>query len=777
MVDRKRAFPVVGNFPTPNKRPIETDIVLVGGGHTHVQVLKSFGMRPEPGVRLTLIAKELNAPYSGMLPGLIAGRYRFEECHIDLVRLAQFAGARIIHGEVDQIDRSAKRVGLPDRPSIHYDLVSFDVGITPDLGGVRGAGKHGIAVKPISTFWPKWQQLEARVEADDSVQRITIIGGGAAGFELALAAAYRLRALRSQTGDKAAISVTLVAGEELLPTHNHRARSLARRALITRNVQLIEHDMAKVVSAQSVTLDSGLALPSDATLITTGARAPDWIAKTDFTTTDSGYIAIGPTLQMRGDDNVFAVGDCATSMVTPREKSGVFAVRQGPPLIENLRRRAREQPVKTFIPQTHFLTVLSLADGKAIAAKGPLAASGAWAWRLKDHIDRKFMRNFIDLPQMSADAGQGEEMRCGGCAAKVGPVTLRTALEKLGLDANVSSDDAAVIDDGGKTLKLQSIDFFKALWPDPYVLGEIAANHALNDIYAMSGTPERALALAVVPHANAKIVEEDLYQLLAGAKSVFDKEDVELSGGHSGEGHELAIGFAVTGQVGRDTVLRKSGLKPGDHLILTKPIGTGIVFASHMRGTARADEVFAALGAMRQSNRAAASILKRHGATAITDVTGFGLAGHLIEMLKASGCSACVALDRVPLLPGVLDQAQAGNTSTLLEQNLALSDDIKADTMVSAPTKALLFDPQTSGGLLAGLPTAALEHCLKDLKASGFAAADIGTVGGRGLPQIELSGRFQNGTQENREGNNAYSNQSPEPADGDRGIGGHTTSR
>lgn len=743
MVDLTKRFSVAEKLPTLPELTTQ-DIILIGGGHTHVQVLKSFGMSPPPGVRLTLIAKELSAPYSGMLPGLIAGHYDFDDCHIDLVRLAQFAGARIIHGTVDGINRVEKRISITGRPSLRYDIASIDVGITPDLSALRGAETHGIAVKPISSFWPKWQALEQHVKTETGPRRITLIGGGAAGCELALAADHRLRTVLSSKGREAVnLTITLITGGSLLPTHNRRAQTLMRKALQDRNIHVVESGRAVEVSEKCVKLDSGLVVPSDAALITTGAAPPSWFATSDLKTTHDGFLAIRDTLQMPDDPHIFAVGDCATSLTHPREKSGVFAVRQGPTLIENLTRVARAEEIRAFKPQKYFLTLLSLADGRAIAAKGSLAFSGRWAWKLKDVIDRKFMRKFNDLPKMSEDeTHDSEDMRCGGCAAKVGPVTLANALQRLGLDVADAPDDAAIIDDSGPTLKLQSIDFFRSFWPDPFVLGEIAANHALNDIYAMGGTPRRALALAVLPFGKPQIVEEDLYQLLAGARRVFERENVELAGGHSGEGRELAVGFSVSGEVERATLTQKSGLRSGNALILTKPIGTGIAFAAHMRGAATAHTVAAAINVMRQSNRAAVNIIKKYKPTGITDITGFGLAGHVIEMLRASRASAKINVSHIPVLPGAGALARAGHASTLLEQNLALASHIAPNADLSASDAALLFDPQTSGGLLAGVDKASALNCVSELEDAGYDAAIIGSVSDMTLQQLALEGAF-----------------------------------
>lgn len=698
--------------------PYRLDLVLIGGGHSHVSVLRSFGMKPEPGVRLTVIAKEWDAPYSGMLPGLIAGHYSDEDCHINLVRLARFASARLIHGEAIGIDRKERRVLLPDRPPIAFDLLSIDTGLTPSLAGIEGANEQALAVKPISTLIPKWRALERRALESNGPRRFAIAGGGAAGFELIHALRHRFRNEGSE------FSFTLITGNDLLLKINPTARRLAYRSLEAENITIIEHDPLHAIDNGSVTLKSGHCLAMDAVLIATGGAPQSWLRATELTTADDGFLAVRPTLQTIDDDNIFAVGDCATVLEHRRDKAGVFAVRQGLPLTENLRRRARGEKAEPFTPQSQYLMLLSTGRKHAIAARGSFAMSGDWVWQWKDWIDRRFMQKFNELP---ATAGQNDEtaMRCGGCAAKVGPITLNNALDRL--DGSSSArDDAAIIETGGEELRLETVDFFRAFWPDPYVFGAIAATHALSDIYAMGGTPRHALATAVIPYAKPKLVEEDLFQLLAGAKSAFAKSGTKVIGGHSSEGTELAAGFTVSGTVPQHHIRRKRGIIAGDVLLLTKPLGTGILFAAEMRGRAAASAIATALAGMQKSNREVADILVKFGAHAMTDITGFGLAGHLIEMLKDSNLLAKLNYDAIPLYPQVRELAVSGARSTLLAENLAMSRHVSFDN-VDLAAQSILFDPQTSGGLLASVPVETAEDCLKALKSGS--ASEAATIG------------------------------------------------
>jgi selenide,water dikinase len=258
------------------------------------------------------------------------------------------------------------------------------------------------------------------------------------------------------------------------------------------------------------------------------------------------------------------------------------------------------------------------------------------------------------------------------------------------------------------------------------VFGKIAANHALGDIYAMGAEPQTALAIATVPYGIEAKVEADLSQMMAGANEVLREAQCALVGGHTSEGAELSLGFAINGLVERDAALRKGGLEPGDALILTKPIGTGALLAAHMRGKAKARWVMAAIEHMTQSNRGAARILRAHGARAATDITGFGLLGHLVEMLEAGSVDATLMLPQVPLLDGLAETMALGVFSSLQPQNVRLRRAIRnLDTVAAHPLYPALFDPQTAGGLLASVPAHRADACTAALKAEGYAAATI----------------------------------------------------
>jgi selenide,water dikinase len=284
---------------------------------------------------------------------------------------------------------------------------------------------------------------------------------------------------------------------------------------------------------------------------------------------------------------------------------------------------------------------------------------------------------------------------------------------------------------------VQSVDHFRAFLDDPYLFGQVAAAHALSDLHAMGARPWTALAIATVPYGPGAKMRADLSAMLQGATQILREDGCTLVGGHSGEGEEAALGFAVSGLAEPEALTRKSGLRPGDALILTKPIGTGVVLAGHMRGLTRAAWLTAALDTMRLSNASAASVLRDHDVTACTDVTGFGMAGHLAEMTRASGVAATIWRNVVPVLPGALELVSQGVESTLAPNNA-----LAVPNLSSEPRERILIDPQTSGGLLGGVPAARAEACRRALLAAGMTAAIVGVVeeNSPDAPMIRIAG-------------------------------------
>ncbi|MCY4471196.1 MAG: selenide, water dikinase SelD [Thiotrichales bacterium] len=766
--------------------PIVKDLVLAGGGHSHVIALKRFGMRPIPGVRITLICRDVETPYSGMLPGHVAGHYAHDEIHIDLGPLARFANARFYHDEVIDIDLVDRRVICRSRPPVPYDVLSIDIGSAPLTQVVPGALGAVVPVKPIGNFVARWNALVARVLATETPVRIGVVGAGAGGVEMVLAMRHGLRRrLREAGGNPDRLSFDLFAdGAEVLPRKAPRVRAAFARVLAERGVRVhrgawIDRVTPGALHAAGLTggaeagagdgtafeagypcvlhTADGVMHEFDEVLWVPAAGAQPWLAACGIDTDEAGFVAVHPTLESTSHPGVFAAGDCAAVLEHPREKAGVFAVRQGPALEKNLRRALRGLPPKPFVPQRRYLSLISTGDRRAVATRGgAVVLEGDWVWRWKDWIDRRFMRKFADLPDMVDDARlelpsgiAGDDavrelsaiaMRCGGCGAKVGATVLARVMNDLKPVARgdvliglADPDDAAVVETPPGKVMVHTVDSFRAMIDDPYLFGRVAANHSLGDIFAMGGEPQTALAIATLPYGIESQVEDTLWQMMTGATEVLREAGCALVGGHTSEGAELALGFAVSGLIDRGKILRKGGMRPNDRLIVTKPLGTGTLFAADMRHKARGAWIAAALEMMQQSNRAGALCLHRHGASSCTDVTGFGLLGHLVEMVRASDVDVELDLRAMPVLPGALDTIAAGITSSLQPQNLRLRRAVRdLDGAADDPRWPLLFDPQTAGGLLASVPDSESQACVEELRSLGYAHTSLI---GRAIPR------------------------------------------
>jgi selenide,water dikinase len=434
-----------------------------------------------------------------------------------------------------------------------------------------------------------------------------------------------------------------------------------------------------------------------------------------------------------------------------------------------LRRSLLGKLLQPYQPQKQYLSLIGTGDGSAIAAWGAFGfGSSHQLWRWKDFIDRKFMDRFKNLPNMTRGQGdketrgQGEnyqlpitnyqlpiqpsafslqpsEMRCAGCGSKVSSSVLERVLQRIkqgqpnyddrkdiviGLDV---PDDAAVVQVPAGQLMVHTIDYFRSLINDPFIFGQISANHCLSDIFAMGATPQSALAIATIPYALEPKVEETLYQLLSGALKVLNQAQTPLVGGHTAESAELSFGLSCNGLVHPDKLLRKGGMRSGQVLILTKALGTGTLFAAQMRRQAKGSWVDAAIESMLLSNSAAATCLMEHGATACTDITGFGLLGHLAEMIQASfGVAVELKLEAIPVLEGAKETLEKGIFSSLHPENLRAARYIaNLDRVSDRPNFPLLFDPQTSGGLLAAIPAAQASACVNSLQALGYSQSCI----------------------------------------------------
>ncbi len=364
-------------------------LILIGGGHSHVEVLRSFAQRPEAGAELVLISPHPFALYSGMLPGLIAGHYHEQDCQIDLGLLASRAGARFLQGAVNGLHLEARLAFCSSGDILPYDFVSIDIGSRPETLEVPGAAEYALAVKPAERFIELWSNLVLRAKSLPSRWRLLMVGAGAAGVETLLAMQHRL----SHAGARELQCTLVTDTAEVLQSHSPRVRRIFARLLRQRGVDVHPGRRVNEVRNGSVLSADGSELFADLVVWAIGASAPFWPRACGLATDARGFIRVNASLQTLNRPEIFAAGDIA-EMHSPRPKSGVYAVRQGPPLDENLRRALRGQPLAAYFPQQEALALVSTGERYAVASRGNLAVEGAWVWKWKDWIDRRFVRRY-----------------------------------------------------------------------------------------------------------------------------------------------------------------------------------------------------------------------------------------------------------------------------------------------------------------------------------------------------------------------------------------------
>lgn len=710
-----------------NRQLPERELVVLGAGHTHLHILRMWKMHPLPGVRLTCVSNQSHTAYSGMLPGTLAGNYGSEEMQIDLVRRCAAVGARLILAETTGLDRAGKQLLLRDRPPLPYDWLSIGIGSRP--ASVEGL-QHVLSIKPMQTFLERLDQQLAKADpARGGPLRIVVVGGGAGGVEVTFCVAPLL----SRRFSSRRFELTLIhRGHRILTGGSPRAAELVQRLLVERDHHtLLKHEVTSV-SEQEVVVEDQFGgqdrVPADIVIWAAGAVGPALFEAFDLQKDARGFLLTNIHLQSVDDASIFVVGDSGTCGPRPNPKAGVYAVRQGPLLWDNLRRAMDGRPLREWKPQADFLSLLNTGDDRAILQYKQRAAHGRWCWRLKDSIDRRFIEKHQDYQQADMPAGESSRsadgpMRCDGCGGKLPASVLHRALARLDNPAAAhvrlgleQADDVAAVQLTGDMSVVATTDFFASFLDDPYTVGRVAALNALSDLLAKGAKPRAALAHAIIPPSHPRQQEQLLFELLAGSLAELRPLGVPIVGGHTIEGERTVLGFTLLGEHPAPAAMRlKSRVLPGDCLVVTKPLGSGVLLAAHRQAQCPGRHFETMLACMLESNHTAAEVADELNLQAATDITGFGLLGHLNEMLRSSGVSAEIALAAVPLLPGAESLLQSGLESSLAPSNRDAAADPHPHAARLGAYRAL-FDPQTSGGLLLAVPEAKLQEVLERLQ-------------------------------------------------------------
>ena len=664
-------------------------LLLAGGGHSHALILKRWGMDPtrRPARPVVLINRGSTALYSGMVPALIAGIDPPEAAAIDLRSLCDRAGVAFVKAEITGVDPIQRCLALAERPPLRFGVLSLNV------GAISRPTAEGMAIKPL-------EPALALIASEDPHSTIpfTVVGSGAAALEVVLALRRRWpqRPLRLQTRPKG-------------------PGPLERRILSEASIALVTTPEA----------------PVGPRLLCTGSRAPHWLAASGLPVDDAGRLHTDAQLRVEGCEHVFASGDCAVITAAVRPASGVWAVRAAIPLAHNLEASCNGLPLRPWHPQRVALQLIGDQQGQAWARRGTRQLGPSeWLWHLKRRIDKRFMAGFRSSEPMSQD----KPMACRGCAAKLPAQPLEAALDQAGLSG--APEDAARIE--ADPPLLQSVDGFPALVSDPWLNGRLTTLHACSDLWACGACVQSAQAVITLPLAPASIQQQLLAQTISGIRSALVPQKAMLIGGHTLEDRNpapdpcnLGLQLALTVQGSpRRNLWPKRALQAGDQLLLSRPLGTGVLFAAAMTGAARPEDLDTALCQMQTSQHSLVeqlSALEQHHPGhlhAATDITGFGLLGHLGEMLGDTAKDRerlQVQLDanRIPALPGALALLAAGYTSSLAPANRRAWSLLDAPASAKQPAPVglhlaqqkanhkhhralleLLIDPQTCGPLL-----------------------------------------------------------------------------
>lgn len=803
------------------------ELVLIGAGHTNLHVVRMWLQRPIADVQLTVVSPTPYATYSGMFPGTLAGLYSADAMLIDLDQLTHAAKARLIVAECTGLSVDKKEVLLKGRPSIRFDVASVGVGSQP--AGLQAVSDHPglVSVKPMFTTVHRLRsrlQLVADRRQSDTTQstagtavrssgalesspavRLVVVGGGAAGVEIAFCVQQFVRhefpqLCRHGAQGQSDLQVTIVdSHDHVLQGYRPRTVNIAQRELRQRGIEVMGNRRVIGCQGKLLILSDGSQLAADVVIWCAGAAPIALLQNISLPRCEGGFLRVHPTLQSVANVPVFAVGDSASIDGENVPRAGVFAVRQGPVLWQNICRMFVQQPLQPYRPQRDFLSLLATGDGRAIGQYRRLSFYGGWLWRLKNHIDTKFMNMHRPTaaqmtsaaasvpPAESAGAtpeNQQFQMRCHGCGGKTSARVLSTVLQRLRGEHGTAdpdflqAEDAVILSPEQGVMNAVSVDMFTSFVNDPWIVGRVAAIHSLSDLWARAIQPTAAMAMIIIPSGPYRAQVELLHQLLSGVITELKNAGVVLAGGHTMDGDELTIGLTVLGKAGVDDArgvkkdssvttdasevahtsevahgasqmiqadpagkrISKAGLRAGQKLILTKPLGTGVILAGreirlraaatvsshdpHIRTSAAA--VKNAVQTMLQSNQSAIDAAVLSGVTGVTDITGFGLAGHLLEMLDASSVSAQVMLDQIPLIDGASQLFDAGIRSSLdMENRLAESRMIFARQHQQTAAWHALFDPQTSGGLLVGVDENRCDQLLAALQAAGYREASV----------------------------------------------------
>lgn len=717
--------------------PITNDLVLIGGGHSHLSVLMKLSKRPINGNRITLITNEIDTPYSGMIPGYIEGIYSWRDSHIDLYRLCLKLNVRFIHAEVERVSAYEKEIYFKDRPKIKFDVLSINTGIQSNNREIKGAAKYCLPVKPISKLANNF------LNKITNFKSIAFIGGGAGSVELALAIKKRFLNINQD------IKITIITGKRgLLSTFPQKTKLTSLKTLEKFKIDIIEYKRVLEVKPKQIILSDKSMLKIDKAILSTNSMTPKWLAKSDILLTKDNYILVNKSFQTNYK-YVFASGDVIDFNNQNLKKAGVFAVRSGKPLAINIKQFILGKKLVEYKFNKNYLALIGTSKRSAIATKYNLTFNSRFFFYLKKYIDQNFIKKFSDfrirkkftLDALKTDVlnifvkhkekitDKNDIMQCKGCAAKVPLNALKQALPK---DIVSTSEDAVSVP--GHPELYQTVDMISSIITDPFLLGKIAANHSISDMVSVNSKITSAMMILQLPLSKTEINSRDLEQVLLGANEIFKTIDCPLIGGHTmiGKDKDPIIGFSILGQKQKKIKIMKNRrkIKTKDLLILTEKIGSGLIFAGINNYLIDSYFQTDVIKQMIKGNLNFGKISNHLNILSMTDITGFGLANHLLNLIKRDNSKTGLTIypNKIPLFEGVNECLNKDIKSSLFKSNYDIAQKDIIYKRDKSKLDNILYDPQTVGGIAFIIPQEEKYKHFKVLKENNIKFTEIGFV-------------------------------------------------
>jgi selenide,water dikinase len=703
------------------KNIIKKDLVLIGAGHANIEVIRYLGKRKIDGLRITLISKNYNTTYSGMVPGYIEGIYEWDEINIDLIQLSLKYNINIIVAKVLKISSKENKVFLKDRAPIEFDLLSINLGIISNTKNILGANRNAFFLKPISEINNTLTSI-----LNSQSKNIVIVGAGAAGVEVALALKERFNKRNIHK------NIILISKNSILmKNYSSNVRIALKNELLKKNINILFNSTVTKINKTNIEINGAKKLKSSCTILATDALPPEVVSKSDLKISKNGFISVQDTLQTKNDPNIFAAGDIADIENYKLVKAGVYAVRQSNTLKINLERVLKNKKLIKFIPQKSYLSIIGITKNKALGNKYFFTMKGRALWKLKKNIDKRFIKKytdfFVDKKNIILDKKSKEPsdymMQCGGCGSKIPQTVLEKIFEKNFQEGSFDANEIT-----GEKKLVHTIDIISSIVDDLFLLGKIAAKHSLNDIIAANSNLLSAQMMLGIPLSLNKIQKRDIYQLKEGANAVFHELGNSVSGGHSYslEEGKCTIGFSLIGK--KNQILKKQYNKEKLNIYMTGKVGTALVIAGIKNKIISGKFYNEVIKEMTSSNKQIYQLLKKNKIHNITDISGFGLALHLKNLLLRNPHfkGANIYLKKISILEGAKHALENNVLSSLTYSNKDSINNVLQVLTKEDKYLNILFDPQTAGGFL--FVTNEKNKIIQDLKKNKIIFSEIGNI-------------------------------------------------